>query len=88
MTNTITLTYIGLVLDLPAPVVVVDVDGQRVGDLGDVVEPLDVSEEGEELSIGDRIEQEQTEPSVLVWPNVETQPPQQYELGTQLYKRI
>ena len=31
-----------------------------VGDLGDVLEPLDVLEEGEELSVGDRIEYEQT----------------------------
>ena len=35
------------VLDLPAPVDVVDVGGKRVGDLGDVLEPLDVVEEGE-----------------------------------------
>ena len=52
----ITLTYIALVLDLPVPVVVEDVVGNVVGDLGDVVEPLDVTEEGEELSVGDRIE--------------------------------
>ena len=52
----ITFTYIALVLDLPVPVVVDDVVGNVVGDLGDVVEPLDVSEEGEELPISDRIE--------------------------------
>ena len=44
------------VLDLPAPVDVVDVGGKRVGDLGDVGKPPDVIEEGEELSIDDRIE--------------------------------
>ena len=49
------LTHIALVLDDPAPVVVVDGDGSRVGDLGDL-EPLGVLEEGEELPIGDRIE--------------------------------
>ena len=37
-----------------------DGDGSRVGDLGDVVEPLDVVEEGEELLLDDRIEREQT----------------------------
>ena len=37
-----------------------DGDGSRVGDLGDVVEPLDVVEEGEELTLDDRIEREQT----------------------------
>ena len=52
----ITFTYIALVLDLPVPVVVEDVVGNVVGDLGDVVEPLDVLEEGQELPIGDRIE--------------------------------
>ena len=30
------------VLDLSAPVDVLDGDGSRVGDLGDLVEPLDV----------------------------------------------
>ena len=49
----ITLTYIALVLDLSAHVV--EGGGVRAGDLG-VVEPLDVLEEGEELSVGDRIE--------------------------------
>ena len=48
------------VLDLPAPVDVVDVGGKRVGDLGDLVEPLDVFEEGGKLSLDDRIEREQT----------------------------
>ena len=37
-----------------------DGDGSRVGDLGDVVEPLDVVEEGKELLLDDRIEREQT----------------------------
>ena len=50
------MTYIGLVLDDPAPVVVVDRVGKLRGDLGDVVEPLDVLEEDEELPVGDRIE--------------------------------
>ncbi len=48
------------VLDLSTPVDVVDGDGSRVGDLGDVVEPLDVVEEGEELLLDDRIERETT----------------------------
>ena len=47
------------VLDLPAPDDV-DGDGSLVGDLGDVVEPLDVVEEGKELLLDDRIEREQT----------------------------
>ena len=45
-------------LDISAHVAV-DVGVVLVGDLG-VVEPLDVVEEGEELSVGDRIEREQT----------------------------
>ena len=52
----ITKTYIALVLDLPAPVDDVDGGWSLVGDLGDVDKPLDALEEGEELSIGDRIE--------------------------------
>ena len=56
----ITLTYIALVLDLPAPAVVVDGVGKPVGDLGDLPEPLDVLEEGEELLLDARIEREQT----------------------------
>ena len=39
--------------------VVVDGGAVRVGDLGDAVEPLDDVGEGEELSVGDRIEREQ-----------------------------
>ena len=39
---TITLTHIALVSDLTTPVAAVDVDGIRVGDLGDGVEPLDI----------------------------------------------
>ena len=50
------MTYIGLVLDDPAPVVIVDGVGKLLGDLDDVVEPLDVLEESEELSIGGGIE--------------------------------
>ena len=38
---------------------VVDGGAVRVGDLGNAVEPLDNVGEGEELSIGDRIEREQ-----------------------------
>ena len=38
---------------------IVELVGEH-GDLGDVVEPLDVKEEGEKLSIGDRIEAKQT----------------------------
>ena len=52
------MTYIALVLVDPAPDDVVD------GDLGDDLEPLDVLEEGKELSLGDRIEREQTSISV------------------------
>ena len=37
-----------------------DVGRKRVGDLGDLVEPLDVFEEGGKLSLDDRIEREQT----------------------------
>jgi len=58
------LQNIALVLDLPAPVDVADGDRSRVGDLGDVLEPLVVVEEGEELSLVDRIEREQTSFSV------------------------
>ena len=50
------LAHIALVLDDPAPIIVVDGVGKLVGDLGNVVEPLDVLEEDEELSVGDRIE--------------------------------
>ena len=46
--------------DVHCPVVlsahVVDGGGVRAGDLGIAVEPLDVLEEGEELSVCDRIE--------------------------------
>ena len=48
------------VLDLPAPDDDVDVVGKLVGDLGDVLKPLDVLEEGEELLPDGRIEREQT----------------------------
>ena len=50
-------THIALVL--PVPVDVVDGEGVGVADLG-VLEPLDVTLEGEELSVGSRIEREQT----------------------------
>ena len=56
MTNIRSLDIHCPVLDDPAPVAVVDVVGKRVGDLGVAVEPPDVSEEGEELPSGDRIE--------------------------------
>ena len=55
ITNTITFVVHCPVLDDPAPDDVIDGDGSRVGDLGDL-EPLGVLEEGEELPIGDRIE--------------------------------
>ena len=51
------ITHIALVL--PVPVDVVDGEGVGVADLG-VLEPLDVTLEGEELSVGSRIEREQT----------------------------
>ena len=50
--------------------VVVDGGVVLVGDLG-VVEPLDVVEEGEELSFGDRIEREQTFCSVYFRASVD-----------------
>ena len=68
--------------------VVVDGGVVLVGDLG-VVEPPDVVEEGEELSVGDRIEREQTLflcRFCLACTCMEAQPPQQLELGTQLYR--
>ena len=49
---TFTETHIALVLDLSAHVATDAGDG----DLGDVMEPLDVVDEGEELEVGDRIE--------------------------------
>ena len=49
-------THIALVLDDSAPIDDVDGGWSLVGDLGDLHEPLDVLEEGEELSVGDRIE--------------------------------
>ena len=51
----ITLTYIALVLD---SVSVVDGVGRLVGDLGNLPEPLEVLEEGEELLPNGRIEQD------------------------------
>ena len=50
--------------------VVVDGGVVLVGDLG-VVEPLNVVEEGEELSVGDRIEREQTLCSVYFRASVD-----------------
>ena len=49
-----------IVLDLLVPVDVVDGVENVGGDLGDLAEPLDVIEEGEELLLDDRIEREQT----------------------------
>ena len=49
------ITHIALVL--PVPVDVVDGEGVGVADLG-VLEPLEVTKEGEELSYGYRIAQE------------------------------
>ena len=45
-------------VDLLVPIDVVDGEGAVVGDLGDVLGHLGVVEEGEELSVGDRIEKE------------------------------
>ena len=56
MTNIQSLDIHCPVLDDPAPVSVVDLVGKRVGDLGDAVGPPHVSEEGEELSSGNRIQ--------------------------------
>ena len=56
MTNTLSLDVHCPVLDDPTPVDVVDVGGKHVGDLGVDVKPPDVLEEGEELSLDDRIE--------------------------------
>ena len=47
-------------LDLSAHIAAVDGGGVLVEDLGDVGEPLDDVEEGEELPVGDRIKSEQT----------------------------
>ena len=47
-------------LDLLVPVDVVDGVENVGGDPGNVVEPLDVVEEGEKLPLDDRIEREQT----------------------------
>ena len=47
-------------LDLLVPVDVVDGVENVGGNPGDVVEPIDVIEEGEGLSLDDRIEREQT----------------------------
>ena len=52
--------YIALVIDLSVPVDVEDGVGKRVGNLGILPEPHDVLEEGEELSLDDKIEREQT----------------------------
>ena len=49
-----------IVLDLLVPVDVVDGVENVGGDPGNVVEPLDVVEEGEKLPLDDRIEREQT----------------------------
>ena len=44
------------VLNDPTPVDVVNISGKPVGDLSNLVEPLDIFKEGEKLSIDDRIE--------------------------------
>ena len=62
--------YIALCARISANVVAVDVGVVLVGDLS-VVEPLDVVEEGEELSVGDRIEREQTLCSVYFRASVD-----------------
>ena len=56
----ITFTYIALVLDLPVPVVVDDVVGNVVGDLGDGMEPLDALLGVETLPIVGWIEKKET----------------------------
>ena len=56
----ITLTYIALVLDLPVPVVVDDVVGNVVDDLGDGMEPLDALLGVETLPIVGWIEKKET----------------------------
>ena len=55
--NFLTLAYLDV--DSVPDVDVVELVGELC-DLGDVVEPLDVKEEGEELSLRDRIEWKQT----------------------------
>ena len=62
----ITLTYIALVLDLPVPVVVDDVVGNVVGDLGDVMELLDSLLGVESLPIVGWIEKKETISSCFV----------------------
>ena len=54
------ITHIALVLDLLVPVDVVDVVGNLVGGLGDGDLGLDDTKDDEDLTIGDRIEREQT----------------------------
>ena len=79
------ITHIALVL--PVPVDVVDGEGVGVADLG-VLEPLDVTLEGEELSVGSRIEREQTVSTFLyshVRSTASAQPPQYVELAAQLF---
>ena len=56
----ITFTHIALVLDLPVPVVVDDVGGNVVGDLGDGMEPLDALLGVETLPIVGWIEKKET----------------------------
>ena len=78
-------THIALVL--PVPVDVVDGEGVGVADLG-VLEPLDVTLEGEELSVGSRIEREQTVSTILyghMRSTASAQPPQYVELVAQLF---
>ena len=80
------ITHIALVL--PVPVDVVDGEGVGVADLG-VLEPLDVTLEGEELSVGSRIEREQTVSTFLyshVRSTASAQPPQYVELAAQLFR--
>ena len=60
MTKHKLVTHIALVLDLLVPVDVVDGVGNLVGGLGDGDLGLDDTKDDEDLTIGDRIESEQT----------------------------
>ena len=84
--NYLSQSYIAL-FSLSVPVGVVEGEGVGVADLG-VLEPLDVTLEGEDLSVGSRIEREQTVSTFLyshVRSTASAQPPQYVELAAQLF---
>ena len=83
--NYLNQSYIALFSNVP--VGVVEGEGVGVADLG-VLEPLDVTLDGEELSVGSRIEREQTVSTILyghMRSTASAQPPQYVELAAQLF---